>query len=125
MTEKLRDIEKVTCAAAQIENLLGTRQIEFKVANPADINSDPAIKIEIFRPVCAWVCYSVSMANLLETGRIDCLNDALRLQREALRSYQPERMFSGAGQALTIDKFSYFMAKLHSSHLVAKRDNFN
>src|SRR5215468_7805837 len=27
MTEELRDIQKVSCAAAQIENLLGTRQI--------------------------------------------------------------------------------------------------
>jgi hypothetical protein len=34
-------------------------------------------------------------------------------------------MFSRASQALAIDQFSYFLAKLHSSHLVAKRKNFN
>src|SRR4030095_699694 len=39
MTEELRDVEKVSCAAAQIENPLGTCQIEFELANPADVNS--------------------------------------------------------------------------------------
>jgi hypothetical protein len=34
-------------------------------------------------------------------------------------------MFSRASQALAIDQFSYFMPELHSSHLVAKRNNFN
>jgi hypothetical protein len=125
MTEELRDVEKVSGAAPQIENALGTHQVEFKLANPPDVNSDPAIEIKIFRPVRAGICYSVSPANLLETGRIDCLDDALCLQLEAVRAYQPERTFSRASQALAIDQFSYFMAKLHSSHLVAKRNNFN
>ena len=124
MTEQLRDVEKVSCAAAQIQNLLGTRQVEFKLADTPDIDSDPTIEIEIFRPVRTGICYNVSPANLLET-RINCLDDALRLKREAFRSQQPEGMFSGASQALAIDQFSYFMAKLHSSHLVAKRNNFN
>src|SRR6476620_752787 len=48
MTEELRNIEKVSCTAAQIENALGTRHVEFKLPNPSDVNSDPAIEIEIF-----------------------------------------------------------------------------
>ncbi len=67
MTEELRDVEKVSCAAAQIENALGTRHVEFKLANPPDVNSDPTIEIEIFRPVRAGICYRVSLANLFET----------------------------------------------------------
>src|SRR5512132_4742325 len=51
MTEELRDVEKVSCAAAQIENALGTRQVEIKLANPTDVNSDPTIESEIFRAV--------------------------------------------------------------------------
>ncbi len=47
MTEQLRDVEKVSCAAAEIENLLWSRQIEFKLANSADVDSDPAFEIEI------------------------------------------------------------------------------
>jgi len=125
MTEELRDVEKVSCAAAQIENALGTRHVEFKLANPADVNSDPTIEIEIFRPVRAGICYSVSLANLLEASRIDCLDDPLCLQLEAVRAQQPERMFSRASQALAVDQFSYFMAKSHNSHLVAKPNNFN
>ena len=86
MTQKLRDVEKVSCAAAQIEDLLGTRQIELKLANPPNVDADPAIEIEIFRPVRAGICYSVSSANLLKTSRIDCLDDPLRFQRKAVRS---------------------------------------
>ena len=85
MTKELRDIEKVSCAAAQIENLFGTRDVEFKLANPPDVHSNPAIKIEIFRPVRAGICYGVSLANLLEAIWIDCLDNALCLQREAVR----------------------------------------
>ena len=45
MTKELRDVEKVPCAATQIENALGTRHVEFKLANPPDINSDPTVEI--------------------------------------------------------------------------------
>jgi hypothetical protein len=86
MTEELRDVEKVSCAAAQIENLFRTGQVEFKLPNPPDIDSDPTIEIEIFRPVRARIRYGVSPANLLESGRINCLDDALCLKREAVRS---------------------------------------
>src|SRR6266576_4632253 len=86
MTEELRDVEKVSCAAAQIENALGTRQVEFKLANPPDVNSDPAIEIKIFRPVRARICYDVPPANLLEASRIDCLNDPLCLQLESVQA---------------------------------------
>jgi hypothetical protein len=47
------------------------------------------------------------------------------LKRKAVRAQQPKSTFSRASQALAIDEFSYFVAKLHSSHLVAKRNNFN
>ena len=117
MTEELRDVEKVSCTAAQIENALGTRHVEFKLANPPDINSDPTIEIEIFRPVRAGICYGVSPANLLETGRLDCLNDAPCLKGKAVRAYESKGAFSRAGQALAIDEFSYFMTKLHAHTL--------
>jgi len=125
MTKELRDIQKVSCAAAQIENLLGAGEVEFKLPNPPDVNADPTIKIEIFRPVRAGICYRVSLAKLLERSWIDCLNNALCVQREPVRAQHPEGVFSRASQALPVDQFSYFMAKLHSSHLVAKRNNFN
>ncbi len=86
MTEELRDVEKVSCAAAQIENAPGTRHIQFKLANPPVINSDPTIEIEIFRPVRAGICYGVSPVNLLEARRIDCLDDPLCLQLETVRA---------------------------------------
>lgn len=125
MTEQLRDVEKVSCAAAQIENPFRTRKIEFKLSNAADVHTDPALEIEIFGPVRAGICHGVSPANLVETNRINCLDDALCFQRKTVRAQQPEGMFSRASQAPAIDQFLYFMAKSHSSHLVAKRNNFN
>ena len=86
MTKELRDVEKVPCAATQIENALGTRHVEFKLANPPDVNSDPTVKIQIFGPVRAGICHRVSPANLFELDWIDCLNDAFCLQREAVRA---------------------------------------
>ena len=86
MTEELRDVEKVSCAAAQIENALWTRHVEFKLANPPDVDSDPTIEIEIFRPVRAGICYGISPANLLEASRIECLDDPLCSQLEAFRA---------------------------------------
>src|SRR6266481_6782040 len=125
MTEQLRNVEEVSCAAAKIKNAPGARQIELERANPADVNSDPALKIEIFRPVRAGICDRVSPTNLLERSWIDCFDHPFCLKREAISSQQPERMFSRTGEATAIYKLSYFVAKLHSSHLVAKRNNFN
>src|SRR5258708_12775686 len=105
MTEELCDIEKVSCAAAQIENALGTRHVEFKLANPADVNSDPTVEIEIFRPVRAGICHRVSPANLFELDWIDCLNDALCLQRETIPVQQPESTFFRSRSTLAPHNF--------------------
>src|SRR5947208_15738817 len=86
MTEELRDVEKVSCAAAQIENALWTRHVEFKLANPPDVDSDPTIEIEIFRPVRAGLCNGISPANLLKASRIACLDDPLCSHLEAFRA---------------------------------------
>ena len=113
MTQQLCCVEEITRAAAKIENVLRARQIEFDLANPADINFDPTVDIEIFWPVCAWVFDDVSLTNLLETGWIDCFDDTLRVQRRPARSQQPQCVPSRAGQASAIYKLSYFMAKSH------------
>src|SRR6266496_5403048 len=96
MTEQLRNVEEVSCAAAEIQNPLRSRQIEFELANSADIDFDPTLEIEIFWPVCAGICDNISLTNLLETSRIDCFNDPFCIKLEAIRSQQSERMLSGA-----------------------------
>jgi hypothetical protein len=113
MTEQLRNVEEVSCAAAKIKNALGARQIELERANPADVNSDPALKIEIFRPVRAGICDSISLTNLIETSSIDCFDDPFCIKREAVGSQQSERMLSRAGQAPAIYQLSDFVAKSH------------
>ena len=113
VTEELRNIEEVSCAAAEIENPLRSQQIEFNLPNPADVDFDPTFKIEIFWPVRAGICDSVLPTNLLERSWIDCFDHPFRIKREAISSQQPERMFSCAGKATAIYKLSYFVAKSH------------
>ena len=113
MTQQLGYVQEVSCAAAKIEDALGTRQIEFDLANSPDVDSDPAVEIEIFRPVCAGICDSVSLANLRETNRVDRFNDPVFIQREPASSEKPEGMFPRADQAPAIYKLPNFMSKLH------------
>ena len=96
MTQQLRDVQEISCAAANIEDALWTRQIEFDLANSPDVDSDPAVEIEIFRPVCAGIGYRVTLANLRESNRIDRFNDPVFIQRESASSEKPERMFPRA-----------------------------
>ena len=113
MTQQLRNVQEISCAAAEIEDALGTRQIEFGLANSPDVDSDPTIEIEILRPVCAGIGYRITLANLRETHRIDRFDDPVFIQREPPSSEKPERMFSRADKAPTIYKFSYLMSKSH------------
>ena len=110
MTKELGDVKKISCAAAQIENLPGAGNVELKLANPFDIHSDPPVKIEILRPVRTGICYGISLANLIETSWIDCLDNALCLQREPVRAQHTKGVFPRARQAFAVDQFSYFMA---------------
>jgi hypothetical protein len=113
VTEQLRNVEEVSCAAAEIENPLRSQQIEFNLPNPANVDFDPTFQIEIFWPVRAGICDRVSLTNLLERSWIDCFDHPFRVKREAISSQQSERMFSRAGKAPAIYKLSYFVAKLH------------
>src|SRR4029077_21078595 len=102
VAEQLSDVKKVPCAAAQIENPLRSRQIEFELANPADVDFDPTIQIQIFWPVGAGICDSVSLTNLFETSWIDRFDHSFRIKLEPIRSKKPKRMFPRAGQAPAI-----------------------
>lgn len=97
MPEKLGDVEKISCAAAKIENAFSARQIELDVTNAANVDGYPAVEIEIFPPVLGRIASCVALANLVESDRVDRFNNALFLERKAVRSKRPERVFSRAG----------------------------
>ena len=113
MTQQLGYVQEISCAAAKIEDASGTRQIEFRLANSPDVDSDPTVEIEIFWPVCAGIGDRVTLANLCETNQIDCFDNPFCIKREPTSSQKPERMLPRANQALTIYKFPYFMSKSH------------
>jgi hypothetical protein len=113
MTEELSDVKEIPCAAAKVEDALRARQIEFELANPANINPDPTVKIEIFWPVRARVRDGISFTDLLETNWIDRFDDPFCVKPKLLRSEKSERMLPRAGEAPAIYKLSYFMAKSH------------
>jgi|SRR2546421_5856111 len=113
MTQQLGYVQEISCAAAKIEDASGTRQIELGLTNSPNVDSDPAVEIEIFRPVCTGIGYGVTLANLRETNRIDRFYDPIFIQREPASSEKPERMFPRADQAATVYKLAYFMSKSH------------
>ena len=110
MTQQLGDVEKVSCAATKIEDAFGTRQIELGLANSSNVDSDPTVEIEIFRPVCAGIGHRVTLANLREPNRIDRFNDPVFIQREPASSKKSERMFPRADQAPAVYKLANFMS---------------
>jgi hypothetical protein len=55
------------------------------------------------------------LTNLFETSWIDCFDHSFCIKLEPVRSEEPERMFSRAGQAPTVDQFSYFVSKSHGT----------
>jgi len=113
MPQQLGYVEKISCPAAKIEDALGTHQIEFNLPNSTNVDSNPAIKIKILRPVCAGIGDGISLANLLESHRIDCLDDPLLIKRKSSSPEKSERVFPRADQALAIYKLAYFVSKSH------------
>jgi hypothetical protein len=125
MTEQFCNVKKVSCAAAEIQYPLWPRQIEFKLTDPANVDSDPALEIKILWPICSGICYGIPSANLFKLDRINRIDDALCPKHKPVGVQHPERVLSRTSQASAIDQLSYFMPKSHSPHLVAKRHNFN
>ena len=115
MPEKLGDVEKISCAAAKIENAFSARQIELDVTNAANVDANPAVEIEIFPPILGRVTCCVALANLLESHRVDRFNNALFLERKAVRPKRSKRVFSRAGQSLAAQKFLYFVVESHTT----------
>src|ERR1043166_956305 len=113
MTQQLGNVEKVSRAAAKIEDAFGTRQIELGLANSPNVDSDPTVEIEIFWPVCAGVGYRVTLANLCEPNRINRFGDPFFAKGEPTSPEKPECMFPRADQAPAIYKLAYFMLKSH------------
>jgi len=76
VAEQLCDVGEIAGAAAEIENPLRTRQIELDLADAANVDVDPTIKIEILGPIFAGVFDPVLAMNRLELCGINCLDDA-------------------------------------------------
>ena len=115
--EQLSDVKEVSCTAAKIENSLRAHQIDFDLANPANVDADPSLEIQKFGPVLGGTFNSVTLANLLETLGIDRFDYSLRLQSKTVRPKKSERVPSCADQGFAIYKLPKFMRKfLESSH---------
>ena len=75
VAEQLRDIGEIAGAAAEVENPLRTRQIELDLADTANVDVDPTLKIEVLGPIFAGMFDRVSAMNPLERCAINCLDD--------------------------------------------------
>ena len=118
VTEQLSDVKEISRTAAEIENSLRAHEIDFNLANAANVDADPSFEIQIFRPVLGGTFNSVTLADLLESTGIDRFDHSLRLQTKTLRTKKSERVPSCAGPAFAIYEFPKFMGKFpESSHL--------
>ena len=84
--EQLSDVKEISCTAAKIENSPRPHQIDFDLANPANVDVDPSFEVQIFRPVHSGTFNGVALANLLETLAIDRFDHSLGLQTKTVRS---------------------------------------
>jgi hypothetical protein len=100
MPEELGNVEKISCAAAEIEDALSARQIELDVTNAANVYGDPAVEIEILPPVLGGIVDRVPLANLLESDRVERFDHTLFVERRAVSTKRSKRVFSRAGQSL-------------------------
>ena len=75
MAEQPRDVGEIPGAAAEIENTLRARQIELDLADTANVDVDPTLKIEVLGPIFAGVFDRVSAMNRLERCAINFLDD--------------------------------------------------
>src|SRR5207248_2463377 len=112
MPEQLRDMQKISGATAKIENALWPRQIEFNFANAANVNVNPAVKIEIFRPVFAWIFDGVALADLLKIGTINCFNNSTGLE------WNPGSVKKPAGMCATSISYRFYSKWLATKVLV-------
>ena len=113
VTEQAADVEEIAGPAAEIENMLRARQIELDLADAADVDVDPTLKIKILGPIFAGMFDRVSTMNPLERCAINCFNDAFGGQWNARCVEKSSQVASRAGEALTGEQFFDFVAKLH------------
>jgi len=97
MAEQLCDMQKISGATAKIENALGPRQIELDLANAANVDADPAVKIEIFWPIADRIFKAVAVTNLFERWPINRFNDPLGFEWKPGSVKEPTRVLSRAG----------------------------
>src|SRR5439155_3618956 len=102
MPQQFGDVEKIPRTAAKVENAFPARQIELDLAYPSNVDADPAVKIEILRPMLAGIFHGIPLANLLESGWVDCLSNALCLERKSIQPQNPESMFTFGGLFLVL-----------------------
>lgn len=95
--EQLGNVEKISGAAAKVEDTLPARQIELDVTNATNVDRNPAVEIEILSPVLGGVVDRVPLANLLESYRVERFNNALFLERKSVRPKRSKRVLSRAG----------------------------
>src|ERR1700704_1368578 len=83
VTEQLRDVGEVTGATTEIENASWRPKVEIEPANAANVDVDPAVKIEILRPIFAGIIDCIGLANMLELFALDRLHYSIALERKS------------------------------------------
>lgn len=75
--EQFIDVEKISGAAAEIEDARGRSVVQTQLAHTLQIDSNPMFEIEVFGRAIAGIVDRISAANLFELIRADRFDDGV------------------------------------------------
>ena len=77
MPEQFVDVEKISGAAAEIENARRRSIVETQLAHTLQIDSNPMLEIEVFRWRIAGIVDRILAANLFKLVRVDRFDNGI------------------------------------------------
>jgi hypothetical protein len=102
MAEPLADVEEIAGSRTNIENVFPPPPIKLELVDPAQIDGNPPLKIEIFPPTAARIFDGITLVDRAEFRPFDARDDLRGFEAKNKSSRQEdatEVMFRASGGA--------------------------
>ena len=115
MAKHFADVEEVTGAAADIEDVAGPGIIEFKFADTLQVDLHPGFQVEVLRRSVTRIFDCIFPSNFLERGRIDGSDNGSGgdTRRESTVAQESARVPLRAVKGFAGDYLAKFLRKTH------------
>ncbi len=113
MPEQFVDVEKISGAAAEIENARARSIVETQLAHALQIDSNPMLKIEIFRWRIAGIVDGILPANSFKAIRVDRLDNRVGADAggEPAIAYDCTSVTPCTFKSFAVEQFSKFLGE--------------